>query len=276
MVIVKFVHFPIFFLRLALFRRALFDHLKSLYFELPMQLMLQLIYVGWRHMRYLTHALTHSIDCFITYFSGNPLSSSISQSIAIFMLKFLNDRPKQDLNLGQSRIAVFEDCKDTALTTQPSQLDKLFKQLFWFLFPFVSVCSWKWIDIKLISSRLAWKQPCKWGFRWIEKVVSTISAWSRSQPVLLLFQVFGSTAPNLSGKLILLKKKILLRPLSSIMQKNIKLSWLNNKWRKSNTDSFRMYVCEHYRICYNVYQNISRMNMSELNHVLGMKQLIFI
>ena len=28
-----------------------------------------------------------------------------------------------DLNLGPSKIAVFEDCKDAALTTQPPWLD---------------------------------------------------------------------------------------------------------------------------------------------------------
>ena len=31
--------------------------------------------------------------------------------------------PKQDLNLGPSRIAVFKDCKATALITQPPRLD---------------------------------------------------------------------------------------------------------------------------------------------------------
>ena len=35
--------------------------------------------------------------------------------------------PKQDLNLGLSRIAVFEDCKATGLTTQPQWLDKVAK-----------------------------------------------------------------------------------------------------------------------------------------------------
>ena len=32
--------------------------------------------------------------------------------------------PKQDLNLGPSRIADFDDSKATALTTQPPRLDK--------------------------------------------------------------------------------------------------------------------------------------------------------
>ena len=32
--------------------------------------------------------------------------------------------PKQNLNLGPSRIADFEDCNDTALTTQPSGLNE--------------------------------------------------------------------------------------------------------------------------------------------------------
>ena len=36
-------------------------------------------------------------------------------------------RPKQDLNLSLSRIAVFEDCKATGLTTQPPRLDKVAK-----------------------------------------------------------------------------------------------------------------------------------------------------
>ena len=36
---------------------------------------------------------------------------------------FLNNRLKRDLNLGQSRIAVIEDCKAIALTTQPPRLD---------------------------------------------------------------------------------------------------------------------------------------------------------
>ena len=35
--------------------------------------------------------------------------------------------PKQTLNLDPSRIAVFEDCKDTVLTTQPQWLDISFK-----------------------------------------------------------------------------------------------------------------------------------------------------
>ena len=35
--------------------------------------------------------------------------------------------PKRDLNLGPSRIAVFEDFKATALTTQPPRLDQISK-----------------------------------------------------------------------------------------------------------------------------------------------------
>ena len=31
--------------------------------------------------------------------------------------------PKQDLNLGGHRMAVFEDCQATILTTQPPRLD---------------------------------------------------------------------------------------------------------------------------------------------------------
>ena len=34
---------------------------------------------------------------------------------------------KQDLNLGPSRIAVFKDCKATALTAQPPRLDQNLK-----------------------------------------------------------------------------------------------------------------------------------------------------
>ena len=33
--------------------------------------------------------------------------------------------PKQDLSLGPSKIAVFEDCQATALTTQPPRLDEI-------------------------------------------------------------------------------------------------------------------------------------------------------
>ena len=124
----------------------------------------------------LTWSLPTPLPMYHTCF--NSLDSTISQSIAIVVLKFLNNCPKQDLNLGQSRIAVFEDYKATALTTQPSQLDKLFNQLSGFR----SIClfvSWKWLDTKLIFSRLTQKQPFKWSLRF-EKVVSTISAWNWS------------------------------------------------------------------------------------------------
>ena len=75
------------------------------------------------------------------------IQSSITQYIKFFMLALLRRAPfnlpkmvwlylapKRDLHLGLSRIAVFEDCKATALTTQPPLLN-VFKCLtsFWVL-----------------------------------------------------------------------------------------------------------------------------------------------
>ena len=48
--------------------------------------------------------------------------------MTLFMLLILSDRyliPEWDLNLGPSRIAVFEDCYATALTTQLDYNDSL-------------------------------------------------------------------------------------------------------------------------------------------------------
>ena len=73
----------------------------------------------------------------IVHFSGNPLGSTLPKSTALLSSLFTSRRlyinkiskngmkilcPKRDLNLGLSRIAVFEDCKLTALTTQPPRL----------------------------------------------------------------------------------------------------------------------------------------------------------
>ena len=90
---------------------------------------------------------------FVPYSLGMCKRTPRQSRLSKFSLVDSRDRycsPKQDSNLGPSRIAIFRDCKATALTTQPP----------WLVFLLAPILSYK---ARPIFNRLQdlWNRSCK-------------------------------------------------------------------------------------------------------------------
>ena len=70
--------------------------------------------------------------------------------------------PEQNSNLGPSRIAVFEDCKATALNTQPPRLDYRIRVI-WIKIKYLHFSNFNWLNFFLDCWCCYWSDvPTSW------------------------------------------------------------------------------------------------------------------